>query len=47
MKKQPELFKPKPGQTDFTNIRWAPVINCVLKYENKILVVKRNKNWLK
>ena len=44
MKKQPELFKPKPGQTDFTNIRWAPVINCVLKYENKILVVKRNKS---
>lgn len=36
-------FKPKPGQVDFTNIRWAPVINCVLKYKNKILIVERNK----
>jgi len=40
MKKQ--IFKPKPGQTDFTNVRWAPVINCVLKYENKLLVVQRS-----
>lgn len=36
-------FRPKPGQVDFTNIRWAPVINCVLKYKNKILIVERNK----
>ncbi len=41
MKKQPK-FIPKPGQTDFTNIRWAPVINCVLKYKDKILVVQRS-----
>lgn len=34
-------FRPKPGQTDFRKARWAPVINCVLKYKNKILVVKR------
>lgn len=37
-------FRPKPGQVDFTNIRWAPVINCVLKYKNKILIVERNKD---
>lgn len=36
-------FKPKKGQTDFTNTRWAPVINCVLKYKGKILIVQRNK----
>lgn len=35
-------FKSRPGQTDFTNIRWAPVINCVLKYKDKILLVKRS-----
>lgn len=42
MSKQ-KVFKPKPGQTDFTNIRWAPVINCVLKYNDKILLVQRSK----
>lgn len=36
-------FKLKPGQTDYTHARWAPVINCVLKYKNKILVVERSK----
>ena len=36
-------FKPKPGQIDYTNVRWAPVINCVLKHNNKFLVVERNK----
>jgi isopentenyldiphosphate isomerase len=37
-------FKPKPGQVDFTNARWAPVMNCVLKYKNKILIVQRSKD---
>lgn len=41
MKKE-KKFKPKPGQTDFTHIRWAPVINCVVKYKDKILVVERS-----
>lgn len=36
-------FKPKKGQIDYTRARWAPVINCVLKYKNKILVVERNR----
>lgn len=35
-------FKPKSGQIDYTNIRRAPVINCVVKYQDKILIVKRN-----
>lgn len=43
MKKE-KVFKPKPGQIDFTSVRWAPVINCVVKYKNKILLVKRSKN---
>jgi isopentenyldiphosphate isomerase len=37
-------FKAQPGQTDFTYIRWAPVVNCVLKYKDKILVVERSKS---
>ncbi|MDD5221349.1 MAG: NUDIX domain-containing protein [Candidatus Pacebacteria bacterium] len=36
-------FKPKKGQIDFTDARWAPVINCVLQHKNKILIVQRNK----
>lgn len=36
-------FKPKSGQIDFTNARWAPVINCLVKYQDKILVVRRSK----
>jgi ADP-ribose pyrophosphatase YjhB (NUDIX family) len=35
-------FKPKPGQIDYTNIRYAPVINCVVRRGRKILIVKRN-----
>lgn len=35
-------FKPKPGQVNFTKARWAPVVNCVLKYGNKILLVQRS-----
>ncbi len=35
-------FKPKPGQVDYTHARWAPVINCVVKYRDKILLVRRS-----
>ncbi|MDP3724066.1 MAG: NUDIX domain-containing protein [bacterium] len=35
-------FKPKDGQVDYTNIRYAPVINCVLRNNDKILIVQRN-----
>lgn len=37
-------FVPKPGQIDYTNVRWAPVINCVLMHKGKILIVKRSKD---
>ena len=37
-------FKLKPGQVNYTNIRYAPVINCVLKYKNKLLVVQRSES---
>jgi len=37
-------FKPTKGQIDYTNIHWAPVINCVLEFQGKILIVQRNKN---
>lgn len=43
MKKETK-FKPRPGQVDFTNIRWAPVINCVVKHGRKILIVERSNN---
>lgn len=39
-----QKFKPAKGQTDYTNITWAPVINCVLEFKGKFLIVKRNKN---
>ena len=37
-------FIPKPGQVDFTNIRWAPVLNCVVMHKDKVLLVQRNKS---
>ncbi len=39
-------FKPKAGQVDFSNVRWAPVLNCVVKYKGKILVVQRSKELI-
>jgi 8-oxo-dGTP pyrophosphatase MutT (NUDIX family) len=35
-------FRPKPGQIDFTNISRVPVINCIVRYKDKILLVKRS-----
>lgn len=37
---QEPKFVPKPGQTDYSNIRYAPVINCVLKHGDMILLVQ-------
>ncbi len=37
-----ENFKTLPGQVDYSNARWAPVINSVVLYKNKILIVKRS-----
>lgn len=39
----PKKFKVKPGRVDYTNIRYAPVINCVVRYRGKILIVERSK----
>ena len=36
-------FKARRGQIDYSKARWAPVVNCVLKYKNKILLVERSK----
>jgi len=36
-------FKPKPGQMDYTHARWAPVVNCVVRYNDKLLLVRRSK----
>ena len=35
-------FHPKPGQIDFTHIKRVPVVNCVLRYEGKFLIVQRS-----
>lgn len=35
---------PKPGQVDYTNIRYAPVVNIVVTHAGKILLVQRSKN---
>ncbi|MDP6388003.1 MAG: NUDIX domain-containing protein [Candidatus Pacebacteria bacterium] len=42
MQKTRPKFKPKDGQIDYTNARWAPVINCVLKHKGKILLMQRS-----
>jgi isopentenyldiphosphate isomerase len=44
MKSKKEIFKPKKGQVDYTHIRYAPVINCLLRHKGKILLVERSKN---
>jgi len=35
-------FKAKPCQIDYTHIRWAPVINCLLKHKDKVLLLQRS-----
>ena len=37
-----ESFVPKPGQTDYTHIRYAPVLNCVVQHGGKILLIRRS-----
>lgn len=39
--REPE-FKPKPGQTDYTHIKRAPVVNCVVQHKDRILLVRRS-----
>lgn len=35
-------FVPKPGQVDYTNIRYAPVMNIVVVKGDKVLLVQRS-----
>lgn len=35
-------FVPKPGQVDYSHIRYAPVINIVVIHNGKILLAKRS-----
>lgn len=37
-------FIPREGQIDYTNIRRAPVINCIVMNKGKILLVHRSPN---
>lgn len=38
---EPE-FIPRPGQVDYTNIRYAPVVNTVVTHDGKFLLVQRS-----
>ncbi|HEV2402604.1 MAG TPA: NUDIX domain-containing protein [Candidatus Saccharimonadales bacterium] len=35
-------FISKPGQVDYTNIRYAPALNVVVTFKGKVLLVKRS-----
>jgi ADP-ribose pyrophosphatase YjhB (NUDIX family) len=35
-------FVPRPGQIDFSKARWAPVVNCILRYQDRLLLVQRS-----
>lgn len=37
-------FVPKPGQTDYTTIRYCPVTNALVVKDGKILLVQRSSN---
>lgn len=35
-------FVPQPGQTDYTHIRYAPVVNSVVTHRGKVLLAQRS-----
>jgi NADH pyrophosphatase NudC (nudix superfamily) len=37
-------FVPKPGQVDYTNIRYAPALDVIVVHDSKILLAKRSAN---
>ncbi len=39
----PEKFQPQAGQTDYTDKSEAPVMNSIVKFGDKILLLKRSK----
>ena len=36
------VFLPRPGQVDYTHIRYAPVLNAVVVYLGKVLLLQRS-----
>jgi hypothetical protein len=36
------MFIPRPGQVDYTHIRYAPVLNAVVVYLGKVLLLQRS-----
>jgi NADH pyrophosphatase NudC (nudix superfamily) len=36
------LFIPKPGQVDYTHIRYAPVINVIVTHGGRVLLAQRS-----
>jgi ADP-ribose pyrophosphatase YjhB (NUDIX family) len=36
------IFIPKPGQVDYTDIRYAPALDVVVTFNDQILLVKRS-----
>lgn len=41
---QKPKFIPKPGQIDYTDIRYAPVIACAIQCGDRILILRRSSN---
>jgi isopentenyldiphosphate isomerase len=39
-------FEPQPGQIDLTNVRWVPVVNIIVSYDGKVLLVERSRELL-
>lgn len=35
-------FEPQLGQIDFTDARWVPVVNVLVSYDGKVLLVERS-----
>ena len=35
-------FVPKPGQVDYTKIRYCPVVNCVVRHGDEVLLQRRS-----
>jgi hypothetical protein len=41
MREEP-MFVPRPGQVDYTHIRYAPVLNAVVVCRGKVLLLQRS-----
>jgi hypothetical protein len=36
------MFVPRPGQVDYTHVRYAPVLNAVVVYRGRVLLLQRS-----